>query len=116
MDTLLLKDRLLVLALCSLLAGSAQARTERVASDLGRGQMLYSQHCVACHTEQVHWREQRLATDWRTLKGQVRRWAINTGLQWEESDVNEVASYLNRMYYDFPLNEVPRPIPARGSR
>ena len=39
-----------------------------------RGYMLYSQHCVECHTAQVHWRDARLATDWKSLNLQVRRW------------------------------------------
>ena len=28
-----------------------------------RGTLLYETHCITCHTEQVHWRERRLATD-----------------------------------------------------
>ena len=39
-----------------------------------RGQLLYGTHCVECHTTQMHWRAQRLARDWDSLKGQVH-WA-----------------------------------------
>jgi hypothetical protein len=77
--------------------------------------MLYSTHCIACHTSEVHWRDKRLATDWSTLKGQVRRWALNSGQHWEESDVDAVAEYLNRMYYNFPDEHPQKTISQRES-
>lgn len=64
--------------------------------------MLYQNHCVACHTTQVHWRDQRLATDWPSLRAQVRRWERNTGLTWSEEDIEAVSQYLNQLYYQFP--------------
>lgn len=70
-----------------------------------RGELLYSTHCIACHTSQVHWREQRLATDWQSLTKQVRRWQINTRLRWNEEDVAAVAEYLNSLYYHFPAEK-----------
>jgi hypothetical protein len=84
---------------------NAQADPDKKPGEASRGELLYSTHCIACHTSQVHWRDQRLANDWSSLKAQVRRWASNTGLQWEEQDVNAVARYLNRMYYDFPSDQ-----------
>jgi mono/diheme cytochrome c family protein len=72
------------------------------AVDGGRGEMLYSNHCIACHTTEVHWRDQRLATDWNGLENQVRRWQRNTGLSWTEDDIASVAAHLNRLYYHFP--------------
>lgn len=67
-----------------------------------RGQLLYTVHCIACHTTQVHWRKERKATDWTTLNVQVRRWQDNAGLQWTEDDVVEVALFLNETIYRFP--------------
>ena len=29
----------------------------------GRGELLYDTHCRGCHTEQVHWRDKKLATE-----------------------------------------------------
>ena len=69
------------------------------------GELLYSTHCIACHTTQVHWREKRLATDWTSLKFQVRRWQENIGLDLGEDDVAAVASYLNGLYYHFPATD-----------
>lgn len=67
-----------------------------------RGELLYSTHCIACHTTHVHWRDQRLAKDWNSLAGQVRRWQGNTGLRWNDEDIAAVTRYLNTLYYHFP--------------
>lgn len=67
-----------------------------------RGELLYSTHCVACHSEQVHWRDQRLAHDWDSLRTQVRRWQDNAGLQWGDEDIDAVARHLNDTFYKFP--------------
>lgn len=66
-----------------------------------RGGLLYSTHCSACHNSTIHWREQKLATDWKSLKTQVRLWQGYTKLRWSEEDINDVASYLNTHYYNF---------------
>lgn len=66
-----------------------------------RGELLYTTHCIACHTTQVHWRDKRLAKDWAGLQGQVYRWQNNTGLGWTVEDINEVARYLNAQFYRF---------------
>lgn len=91
---------ILLLAVLSLSAGAALAQPAPVP---GRGQMLYSTHCIECHSTQMHWREQRQARDWDSLKAQVRRWQGNAGLGWNEVDVVEVADYLNDTIYRFPL-------------
>ncbi|MBC7664670.1 MAG: cytochrome C [Caulobacter sp.] len=67
-----------------------------------RGQLLYTTHCIACHTTQVHWRDDRKAQDWDSLKTHVRRWQGNAGLQWGDADISEVARHLNDTIYHFP--------------
>ena len=67
-----------------------------------RGELLYSTHCIACHTTQVHWREQKLATDWRSLQAQVARWQAVGALGWSDQDISEVTGYLNERFYGFP--------------
>lgn len=77
------------------------------ASAQARGYMLYSQHCIECHTEQVHWRDARLARDWKSLNAQVRRWQAVAQLNWSEEDIQNVTRYLNTRYYDFwPPTEI----------
>jgi len=73
-----------------------------------RGQLLYETHCVECHTTQMHWREQRLARDWGTLKFQVRRFQGIAGLAWNDADVDAVAHYLNDTIYRFPESQARR--------
>ena len=73
-----------------------------------RGQLLYETHCIACHTTQMHWREQRLARDWGTLKFQVRRFQGIAMLGWSDEDVDAVAHYLNDTIYRFPESQARR--------
>ncbi len=81
------------LALCGGLA---------IAADAGRGELLYSTYCSACHNEQVHWRERKLANDWPGLVAEVRRWEANAGLDWSQDDVEDVARHLNALHYRYP--------------
>jgi mono/diheme cytochrome c family protein len=80
-----------------------------------RGELLYTVHCVECHNARVHWRDQRLATDWTTLRAQVRRWQGVQKLKWSEADITEVARYLNTYYYEFPVPEKTSRAPLRES-
>ena len=88
--------------ICALLLSMSLAEVKAAAFAEGRGEMLYQNHCIACHTAQVHWREQRLAKDWASLRVQVRRWERNTGLTWSDEDIEAVSQYLNQLYYQFP--------------
>ncbi len=66
-----------------------------------RGELLYTTHCIACHTTQMHWRDQRLATDWAGLQAQVRRWQGVAKLGWTDEDILEVTRHLNDRIYRF---------------
>ena len=87
----------LLVALWCPVAGHTQSARE---SD--RGELLYSTHCITCHSDQMHWREKRSVTDWKSPQAQVRRWQGVAGLGWTEEDVGEVARYLNALYYRLP--------------
>jgi hypothetical protein len=76
-----------------LLASPAQAQS--------RGELLYTTHCISCHTQQMHWRDNRTATDWPSLLVQVRRWQGEASLAWNEVDILEVARFLNETIYCF---------------
>lgn len=91
-------------ALFALVAMGLPARpaaAQEAAPAVTRGALLYSTHCIACHTEQMHWREQKLATDWPGLKRLVRHWQQVGKLDWSESDIGEVTRYLNDAFYRF---------------
>lgn len=98
----MLRRSILVLLFGLLSNLAAAAEPER---DASRGELLYSTHCIACHTTEVHWREKRIATDWVTLQGQVNRWQGNTSLGWGDADITEVARYLNALYYHYDAPE-----------
>lgn len=89
------KKSLLVLALYGTCA----------AAQTGRGELLYTTYCVACHSEQLHWREKQVATNWTRLVAEVRRWQINGNLDWSNDDTDAVARYLNILHYRYPLPE-----------
>ena len=63
--------------------------------DTNRGAMLYNNNCIQCHTQQIHWREKKIATDWESLIAQVDRWQRVSGLEWSKNDIKEVSRYLN---------------------
>ena len=67
-----------------------------------RGALLYSTYCVACHTENIHWREKKLVTDMDSLERQVRRWQASIELRWTDEEIAVVVRYLNAVYYGFP--------------
>jgi uncharacterized protein YeaO (DUF488 family) len=95
-----------LLALCLLawltLCGPATAwALAAQAADPARGRLLYETHCIGCHNSQIHWRERRLARDWTGLVTQVRGWQARASLQWDESDIVEVARHLNETIYRF---------------
>jgi mono/diheme cytochrome c family protein len=68
----------------------------------GRGELLYAIHCIACHSEQLHWRDGKVASDWPRLKAEVRRWQAAARLRWSEDDIVAVARYLNETIYHLP--------------
>lgn len=73
-----------------------------------RGQLLYTTHCIECHTTRMHWRNQRLARDWDTLKAQVQLWQGVASLGWSDADIDDVTRYLNDTIYQFFPRQVSR--------
>lgn len=67
----------------------------------GRGALLYDNHCIECHTAQVHWRDRQQARDWATLKAEVFRWQAAARLAWTDAEVEAVTDYLNDTIYRF---------------
>ncbi|WP_234414029.1 cytochrome C [Ideonella sp. A 288] len=91
----------------AMLVGSAGALAQPTAPGAAlaqpptRGQLLYNTHCIACHSTAMHWRDQRLATDWPSLKAWVERWQSRVLLNWTEADIVEVTRHLNDAIYRF---------------
>jgi mono/diheme cytochrome c family protein len=93
--------RLILAVLFALFGNFADAEAQPI-RDATRGELLYSTHCIACHSTQVHWREKKLVTDWTSLQSEVRRWQGVSRLGWSNEDIQEVARYLNVTYYRYP--------------
>ena len=91
-----------ILILVPLLAAAFPLRAQAPAPAPPRGELLYQNHCVACHDTQIHWRDRKLVTDWASLVAQVGRWQSNAGLHWPDATIEEVARYLNTTIYRFP--------------
>ncbi len=72
-----------------------------------RGELLYTTHCIACHAAEMHWRDKRSASNWASLKVQVRRWQDAASLAWSDSDILDVSRYLNDSIYHFEQSTDP---------
>ena len=89
-----------VMALASMVLNCSHAAAQ-TAPGPSRGQLLYGTHCVECHNTQVHWRDGKLATDWISLKAQVRRWQARALLGWSDADIVAVTRHLNDSIYRY---------------
>lgn len=94
----------MVVCILALLAGcgTASPGPDSRAADTLRGRDLYQTFCIACHTAQIHWRDQRLVKSWSDLRYQVARWQKYAGQNWSGEEIDDVTSYLNRTFYGMP--------------
>ena len=70
--------------------------------ELSRAALLYENHCNLCHTQQIHWRDKKIANNWKSLIAQVDFWQHASGLEWTKADIKEVSRYLNTRFYHYP--------------
>lgn len=68
-------------------------------TDMHRGQLLYENHCAACHTPEIHKRGQSKVKNKEDILKFVIKFQNHLKLGWEMSDVEQVADYLNETYY-----------------
>ena len=66
-----------------------------------RGQLLYENHCMACHESVVHIRTRQQARTLPALRTQVQHWARYMQLRWGDEEIEEVVDHLNSQYYKF---------------
>lgn len=88
-----------------LIVGTSSFAQAEIIPNEARGGLLYSTHCSACHNATIHWRDQKLATDWHSLKAQVKLWQGFTKLSWSAQEIMDVTAYLNTYYYNFISTE-----------
>jgi mono/diheme cytochrome c family protein len=92
-----------ILAIVFALSGFSADVTAQTMSPPSRGELLYATHCLACHTDKVHWRDHRVAGNFNALRYEVRRWQKMSTLGWNAEDIEAVARYLNTVYYHYPV-------------
>jgi hypothetical protein len=66
-----------------------------------RGAELYESRCGECHSESVHGRKKRVATDFDEVRRWVSRWNENLKLRWGDDEIDDVTVYLNKTYYRY---------------
>jgi mono/diheme cytochrome c family protein len=71
------------------------------APDVQRGRMLYENHCVTCHTPNIHSRAKRLPLTRDELVGIVDHFRRIQNLGWTPAEIDDVVEYLNRTRYRF---------------
>jgi mono/diheme cytochrome c family protein len=91
-----------ILVVLFILSGNIAVAAVQVVPDPQRGELLYSTHCIACHTTEIHWRDKKLTKDFKSLSAEVNRWQKLGGLGWGTEDISAVARYLNRLHYHYP--------------
>jgi hypothetical protein len=72
-----------------------------VGPELSRAALLYENHCKLCHSQQIHWRDKKIANNWESLIVQVDFWQHASGLDWTKADIKEVSRYLNAQFYHY---------------
>lgn len=85
--------------LAALVAASAAGAAELPSTD--RGRMLYENHCVACHTPDIHRRPGRIPLNAAELREIVNGWQQQQKLRWSEQDVEDVVQFLRETRYRF---------------
>lgn len=84
------------LILCLVLSATS---ISYVSADTGKD--LYNKSCTACHGNEVFTRPDRKAKDMASLKSRVRQCSFAVEAKWFDKDIDAVANYLNKSFYQF---------------
>ncbi len=69
--------------------------------DATRGRALYENHCIACHTAEVHSRPNRIALTREEVRELVEHWRRQQNLTWSDQDTADVVEFLGRSRYHY---------------
>ena len=69
--------------------------------DAQAGKALLEKHCFGCHGTEVYTREDRRVQNMSQLRNQVQRCDQMLCLKLFETDLENIAAYLNQAYYKF---------------
>ncbi len=78
------------------------------APDPAHGKALHDKNCIACHSSMtggdgtmLYKRPDHRVKNRAQLESQVRRCESNLQLKWFDSEILDVAAYLNKQFYKF---------------
>lgn len=74
-----------------------------------RGRLLYDIFCKHCHITEIHIRLNSKVGSLADLTRYVRLWSEELQLRWTDEEIADVASFLNRTYYQLPWSNSERP-------
>ena len=87
-----MKVRFHAIGLC-ILAGIAHAQ------DVEQGRLLYETHCLTCHREGLHDRQNSKVASYADLRLQVERWTKQTGRRFTPSEREDLIEFLDATHY-----------------
>lgn len=71
------------------------------AGNAKQGKTLYDAHCFQCHDTTIHTRKNSIIFSLTALKNRVRFCETNAKLSWTDTQIEDVATYLNNTFYKF---------------
>ena len=80
-----------------LAAASAVAAADLPSAD--RGRLLYENHCIGCHTPDIHRRPSRIPVNASELREIVNGWQQQQNLRWSAQDLEDVVQFLRETRY-----------------
>jgi mono/diheme cytochrome c family protein len=99
MKGMTLMKKQLLLCLCFVLTAGSVTAASSNEEPKSRGQLLYENHCIGCHTSSVNSRNPRKAHNLDDLSRWVAKWAKAQNLTWNKDEISDVVDYLNQEYY-----------------
>ena len=75
------------------------------AENFGRGQELFEHQCHACHGDPYLGGKESKIKSLSELRNRITSWAIHTGTEWGNTEVDDVLLYMNKSFYHFKEDE-----------
>lgn len=81
--------------------GLSAANASDNAASIENGKKLYAANCTACHDTKIHTRPNRIIHTYGDLVNRVKFCDAQAKAGFSESQINDVAEYLNANFYKF---------------
>jgi hypothetical protein len=88
-----------IISLVTVFLGLSIANADE--SVIAAGKTLNDKNCIACHGSELYTRPDRRVTSRNKLTAQVRLCEQSLKLHWFDEEIESVAEYLNKEFYQF---------------